>query len=125
MPGLTDLEENINRLQAATDAAREATREAHEATADLRRAEKAIRDLLDEKHLAEAVDTAMAAAIRDGLESLSAKFKEAADGTYDRVMKQVDRSVNLCLGRADKNGKDLRPALAKALRQVVGEELGR
>lgn len=124
MPGLTDLEENIARLERATEDARQATREAHEAVADLRRAEKAVRDLLDQKLLAQLVDEGMAEAIHDGLELLGANFKQASEGVYAKVNEQVDLLVNLSLGRPGKHG-DLRPKLSMALRKIVAEEMGK
>lgn len=126
-PGMTVLEQNIARLEQATADAREATREAHAALKDLR-AERAAIDRLLSRQAKDMVDEALGALVKEHLDRIGPELVEHSHAIYERVGQQVDKLIDLSLGKEFALGRgreDIRPKLAAKLREWIREELDR
>lgn len=122
---LLTLEENIARLEKATEEARQATREAHAARKDLLRVQKEVEALLGPE-VAEQVSRSVNDALRDELRQVLDAAVKASHDTYARVLNQVDLLINLALGKPGKMAgkeKDLRPELAEKIRLWILEQM--
>lgn len=108
---LRNLEERIAKLEEAADGVREATREAHEATKLLRRAEKDVRDLL-KTDVRELVDEAISDAVRIGLEGYSDTIRKAQDEAFDRVGAAFEELARIYL-----EGSDGKPSIPELVEQ--------
>lgn len=123
MTGLAKLEETIAKLEAATEECRQATREAHEAWQQLREERKEVDRLLGQR-AADLVEDRVAALVKTELEAIGPQLRDLSNGLYDRMAREADRLVDLCLGKewAVEHGReDLRPRLAAKLREWIVE----
>lgn len=132
MAGLRDLEEGIARLEAATVAADEATARAHAARKDLEQVLREAGPVLA-KSAQELIDAQLEPLVKRELEQLTASLAEFSPMVRTRILDQVDRIINMCLGTP--NGKtptvnnllhrkaDLRPVLAAHLREFIERNL--
>jgi hypothetical protein len=104
--GMTKLEETIARFEHARDELREATREAHAATKDLRAVAREVRDLL-ELEPKRTVDAAIAEKVAAGLERYGEVLSAAMSSAVDKVGTEFDRLASIYLTGADGNGPSL------------------
>lgn len=106
-----------DQTQALIDELREATREAHAAIKDLRRAEKAVRDLIDTEAqtLFEAV---VDDAVKQGLGELGGTFRQAQDEAFDRVNSAFEELASIFIEGSRGNDVPL-PELAERRRNAI------
>lgn len=117
------LEETINKFERLLDEMKEETREAHAVLKQLHIVERSIKKLLstDVKKL---VDDESSVIIRAELEKLGPSLREQTNHIYDRVGREVDKIIDLCMGKefaTANNREDLRPELAAKLRLWLKE----
>lgn len=123
-PGESTLLVNIARMEQLLADLREERRQANAATKDLNLALREAR-VFYEKKLRQDFGEHVAGIVKSGLKEYSETTAKAAHDAYSHVQKQIDVLVDLALGRPHetRDGKkvDLRPALAKKLRQAIDE----
>ena len=103
--------------QALIDELREATREAHAAIKDLRRTEKAVRDLIDTE--AQTLFQAVVDdAVKQGLGELGGTFRQAQDEAFDRVGAAFEELAAIYIEGSRSNGASL-PELAERRRGAI------
>lgn len=125
MSGIRDLEENIARLEAASERAERAAREANAATKALEQKRKELRYLIDQT-VDDVLQEAVVPIVSKGLHDLELQFRDATKQTHARVLEQVDVLLNAAIGRPGKvKGKDvdLRPQLIELIRTFVLDEV--
>ena len=123
MAGESRLLEEIERFERARDELREAVRDAHAATKDLRQLKREISELL-EKTAKGLVDDRVGELVRSELDRVGPMLKEFSSGLYARVSTELDKLIDLSLGKEFALGKgreDLRPLLAEKLRGWLRE----
>lgn len=124
MPGLEDLNRSIERFEKASADLREACREAHEATKSAIQIRKELERA--SQNAVERFDKMIEDYVAKELEQIGEKATEASNHIYDKVGQQIDILINTALGKhMSRRGRteDLRPALAKKLREWIQEEL--
>lgn len=97
---LRNLEERIEKLERAAVEIAEATREAHAAIKQLRKAEREVRDLLS-TDARELVNEAIAERVEAGLASLAETTERARQRAVDRIIDEFDQLADLLLRSAD------------------------
>src|SRR5690606_20837327 len=95
-----NLEERIEKLERAAVEIAEATREAHAAIKQLRKAEREVRELLstDARDL---VDKAIAERVEAGLASLAETTERARQRAVDRIIDEFDKRADLLIRGTD------------------------
>lgn len=112
-PEVTDLE----TLKAAT-------REAHEATKDLRKAIKEARAVVTEVNQAAAVqvDGRIAVALSAGLETLQESIGTAIDDATGRVNARFDQVADILLGETKKDKRRGNASLPQVAEQIATQK---
>ena len=110
-------DERTEQARTLIDELREATREAHAAIKDLRRTEKAVRDLIgtEAQALFEAV---VDDAVKQGLGELGGTFRQAQDEAFDRVGAAFEELAAIYIEGSRSNGASL-PELAERRRGAI------
>jgi transposase-like protein len=121
--GISKLEETINNFERLLQEMRDETREAHAVLKQLRITQREIERLIttDVKNL---IDDEVNKIVKEELDKIAPRLREQTSAIYDRVGNQVDKLIQISLGRefsATRNGSDLRPQLARHLREWIME----
>jgi transposase-like protein len=121
--GISKLEETINNFERLLQEMRDETREAHAVLKQLRITQREIEKLIttDVKNL---IDDEVNKIVKEELDKIAPRLREQTSAIYDRVGNQVDKLIQISLGRefsATRNGSDLRPQLARHLREWIME----
>lgn len=93
---LAQLEERIEKLEAAAADIREATREAHSATKELRRARKEVEQLLG-ADLRKVVDDAIGDQVKAGLEAYKQDIVAGREKAVDTIRREFDKLADAFL----------------------------
>jgi len=121
--GMSKLEETINKFERLLAEMREETRRAHEVLKDLHTVERSVKHLLSTE-AAKMVDELVEKLVKEELEKIGPELVEYSTRIYDRVGREVDKIIDICLGKefsSQHNRADLRPALAEKLREWLEE----
>jgi hypothetical protein len=116
---LTNLEQNVAKLEAASADLREATREAHEAIQTLRLLKRDITRLL-ETDAPKLVETAINEKVRTGLEEYADTVNNAMRDAVAHVGRTFDELARLYVGD-ERNPDEYLPTLAERRRAKLKE----
>lgn len=99
MTGLSDLEQVIERLEAATEEAREMTRELHSAIKIARSAERDLEAAMKRcgEEIPRLTDDYMAEAMKEGLDTWGAEVHRAIEVSVQKVHTLFEQHMNLAL----------------------------
>jgi Sec-independent protein translocase protein TatA len=103
MTGIPDLAALIDRLETATEEAREATRDAHSALKEMRKASRELRaEVADAEFAAakaarQAIDEAVSAQVDEALEEYKATVQAAIGTSSRKVRDTMERLANVCM----------------------------
>jgi predicted transcriptional regulator len=106
MSGIAQLNERIAALEAATEQCRAETRASHEATKELRRVKKEIRDMLD-KEVRDIVNAAIGEHVERRLADFDTTLTEAMHEGVLAVGREFDKLAKLYIGVGDDNIHDI------------------
>lgn len=121
--GMSNLERRIDLFETLLQEMRDATRDAHSALKALQKERREFERLLS-KEVQTQVDECVAAVVKTELDRIGPMLREHTSEIYDKVNKEVDKLVDLCLGKefSVRNGReDLRPMLAAKLKEWINE----
>lgn len=121
--GLTRLEQQIERFESKIEEMAEVTREANSLLKQLRVERKEIERLLS-KDVKKMVQERTDEVVKVELDEIGPKIREQTKLIYERVGEQIDKLIDLCLGKefaTNHKREDLRPDLAKKLRIWIQE----
>lgn len=125
--GVSNLEMRISQFETLLDEMKAETREAHSALKFLQRERKEIERLLGSKEIKKLVDARVSEVVGGHLEKIGPEIREQTNLIYARVGEQIDKLIDLSLGREfarQKGREDIRPALAEKLREWIREITG-
>jgi len=120
---ITQLEAKINQFEASIREMKEATREAHSVLKQLRQERKEIERIMSTEVKA-MVNKRAEDTVKEELDKIGPEIHRLTDTLYSRVQTELDKMVDLCLGKefSIKHGReDLRPDLARNLRRWIVE----
>lgn len=118
----TSLEETINKFEGLLEEMRAETQVAHGVLRDIRAEKKEIDRVMKGDTVRKLVDERLQVVVRAELDRIGPEIKKLSHGVYKKVQEQADMIINICLGQELSNQKDkedLRPMLAKQLKQWV------
>lgn len=103
---LAQLEERIEKLEAAAADIREATREAHSATKELRRARKEVEALLG-ADLRKVVDDAIGEQVKAGLEAYKQDIVAGRQQAVETIRREFDQLADAFIKGAGRSSEHL------------------
>ena len=118
---LARLDERTAALRAAAQEVREETRRAHEATKELRTAQREIRDLL-ETDVPALVDRAIDVAVAKGLADYSDTVQTAMRNAVTKVEREFDKLARIYMDGED-DGESIHDLAMKKKRRAAGDPL--
>jgi hypothetical protein len=122
--GASLLEKRINNFNQALADMKEATSEAHSVLKQLRQERKTIEELMKGAEIRRMVETRVDEVVKGELDEIGPGIREQTSRIYSQVSKEVDRLINLSLGKEHSLGRDsedLRPLLAAKFREWINE----
>lgn len=122
--GLNMLERRIEEFKQALEDMKTSTSEAHSVLKQIRQERREVERLLSTPEIRKLVHDAVSKVVQEELEKLAPELREQSNHIYNKVSKEVDRLLNLSLGKvlSEKRGEeDLRPILAEKFRQWMRE----
>lgn len=125
--GMSNLEMRISQFEILLEEMRTETMEARSTLKQMQRERREIERLLSSKEIKKLVDDRVHEVVVAHLEKIGPEIREQTTLIYDRVGKQIDKLIDLSLGKefSKEHGReDIRPALAFKLREWIREVTG-
>lgn len=120
---MTRLEQTIEKFEKAMTDLEESTRAAHAALKDLREERRTVEQMLS-GDVRKKINDRVEEVVKEELDKIGPTIRSQTSLIYERVGNQVDKLVNLALGKEfskKRNNSDLRPLLAEKLREFIVE----
>lgn len=121
--GIKSLEEKIDQFLELIEEMKEVTREAHSTLKMMQKERREFERYIStegKKQINDRVDET----VKNELDKIGPIIREQTNQIYDRVNKEVDKLIDLCIGKEfsfKRDHEDLRPLLADKLREWIKE----